>query len=69
MQIEIQCPTHGTIETLELPDSYKDFEGEVSCPTKIPNHVRGAKLKIKIKDGKLIVLRASGGSDSLLTAC
>ena len=29
MQLEIQCPTHGNIETLDLPDSYKDFEGEV----------------------------------------
>jgi len=56
MQIEIQCPTHGAVETLELPDSYKDFEGEVSCSTKLPYHMRGAKLRIKIKDGKLISL-------------
>jgi len=54
MQLEIQCPTHGEIETLELPDSYKDFEGEVLCPVPMGPGRKGARLRIKVKDGKLI---------------
>jgi len=60
MQLEIQCPLHGEIETLELPDSYKDFEGEVLCPVPVTqrgtNDRKGARLRIKVKDGKLISL-------------
>ena len=33
MQIEYHCPYHGEIETLELPDGYYNFEGEVRCPS------------------------------------
>jgi len=60
MQLEIQCPLHGEIETLELPDSYKDFEGEVLCPAPVTQRGtggrKGARLRIKVKDGKLISL-------------
>jgi len=57
MQIEIQCPTHGEIETLELPDSYKDFHGEVLCPTPGAGGRKGARLDITIVDGKLISVK------------
>lgn len=61
MQIEYQCPTHGEIETLELPDSYKDFHGEVLCPTPIVRsgvaNQRGARLDITIVDGKLFSVK------------
>ncbi len=29
LKLEILCPHHGKIETLELPDSYSYFKGEV----------------------------------------
>jgi len=57
MQLEIQCPQHGEIETLELPDSYKDFEGEVLCPIPVlqgGTRRKGARLRIKVEDGVLI---------------
>jgi len=60
LQLEIQCPLHGEIETLELPDSYKDFEGEVLCPVPVApgggtsTGRKGARLRIKVKDSKLI---------------
>jgi len=60
LQLEIQCPTHGEIETLELPDSYKDFEGEVLCPVPVvlggvtSTGRKGSRLRIKVKDSKLI---------------
>jgi len=60
LQIEIHCPVHGEIEILELPDGYKDFEGEVKCPTPLTNYKTGANLRIKIKDNKLVTVeRAS----------
>jgi len=58
MQLEIQCPLHGKIETLDLPDSYKNFEGEVLCPTPVKRAgtggMPGARLRIKVKDGALV---------------
>ena len=54
MEIEIQCPVHGAIEKIELPDGYREFVGEIACATPIPNHTRGALLKITIVDGKLV---------------
>jgi len=58
MQLEIQCPLHGKIETLDLPDSYKNFEGEVLCPTPVTqvgtSGRPGARLRIKVKDGALV---------------
>ena len=58
MQLEIQCPLHGVIETLDLPDGYKNFEGEVLCPTPVVlggvSGRTGARLRIKVKDGKLV---------------
>jgi len=53
MQLEIQCPSHGKIETLELPDSYKDFEGEVLCPVPLAGR-KGARLRIRVKGGVLV---------------
>ncbi len=61
MELEIHCPIHGTSETLELPDHYKDFEGEVVCPTPVnaPGSGDGkARLRLKIIDGLLISVDA-----------
>jgi len=55
-QIEIHCPMHGKIEILELPDGYKDFEGEVVCPTPVGGRRTGASLRIKIKENKLVTV-------------
>jgi len=61
MQIEIQCPLHGKIETLELPDSYKDFHGEALCPSPVTQSGtsgrKGARLDITIVGGKLISVK------------
>jgi len=54
MKLEIKCPLHGETETLDLPDSYKDFEGEVLCPTPVTQGRPGARLNIKVKDGVLV---------------
>jgi len=56
MEIEIHCPVHGEKETLDLPDSYENFEGQVTCPVPVGNRSQGAALKIKIVDGKLVSL-------------
>ncbi len=58
-ELEIQCPLHGAIETLELPDGYKDFEGEVVCPTPVGGLTGGAHLRIKIKDYRLVTVERS----------
>ena len=49
LKVEIHCPHHGKLETLELPDEYSHFKGEVRCgagedsmPIKI--EIRGAKI-------------------------
>ena len=31
MEFQIRCPYHEKDETLELPDSYQYWEGEVEC--------------------------------------
>jgi len=54
MQLEILCPLHGGIETLELPDGYKDFEGEVLCPVPVAPGRKGARLRIKVQNGVLV---------------
>jgi len=63
VQLEIQCPTHGKIETLDLPDSYKDFEGEVLCPVPVGGNTssgrKGARLWIIVKEGKLTSVKQS----------
>ncbi|MBI4215989.1 MAG: hypothetical protein HY687_01145 [Chloroflexi bacterium] len=49
-RVEISCPFHGQVEKLELPDSYRDFEGEVKCGARLePQQV----LRIKVSDGKV----------------
>jgi hypothetical protein len=63
MQIEIQCPVHSTLETIELPDNYRDFGGEVLCATPIPSRAGlGARLRVTIVDGKLISVERAGGA-------
>jgi len=55
MEIEIHCPVHGNTEILDLPDGYKDFEGEVKCPVPLSRQrPGGANLKIKIVAGFLV---------------
>ena len=46
MTIEIQCPVHGALESIELPNSYENFEGEIVCPT--PG-VGGRKVHLRVK--------------------
>jgi len=59
-EIEIQCPVHGAIEVIELPDGYKDFEGEVVCPTPMGTTRKGgAQLRVKIKDFKVTAVERS----------
>jgi len=54
VKFEISCPHHGTIETLEVPDSYPDagFEGEVRCGH--PSDSRPIKITIVV--GKITKL-------------
>ena len=53
---EIQCPFHGTKETIEVPDTDdKNFEGEVACGTLQPGSVP-IRLKVKIADDKIVSL-------------
>lgn len=52
MKIEIQCPHHGEPESLELPDSYESFEGEVRCSPREGEATR--VLKIKLVRGGLV---------------
>lgn len=55
MTIEIHCPFHATTETLELPDGYSTFKGEVACAT--PGSSGGSiYLKIEIVAGVLVSL-------------
>lgn len=50
-RVEISCPFHGQVEKLELPDSYRDFTGEVKCGARLePQQV----LRITISDGRVI---------------
>ena len=62
MQIEIPCPVHGTIETIELPDNYRDFHGEILCSTPMARAGLGARLGVSIVDGKLISVERAGGA-------
>lgn len=52
MKIEIHCPHHGETESLELPDSYKHFDGEVRCspPEGETSHI----IKIRLVRGSLV---------------
>lgn len=52
MKIEIHCPHHGETESLELPDSYKHFDGEVRCspPEGETSHI----IKIGLVRGSLV---------------
>ena len=52
-EFEILCPIHGEIEKLQVPDSYENFTGEVTCPTKGDYGIR-YQLQIKIGRGDLI---------------
>ncbi len=50
MDIEISCPEHGELETLELPDSYDEFSGRVKCGRTGDDR---ADLRIQIEKGRL----------------
>ena len=50
LKLEILCPHHGKIETLELPDSYTHFKGEVRCG----NGDEPLPIKIEILRGKIV---------------
>ncbi len=54
MQMEIECPFHGAMETMEVPDK-SDFVGEILCSTPVASRAGlGARLRVRIVDGKLV---------------
>ena len=55
LKLEILCPYHGKIETLELPDSYTQFKGEVRCGTGDDS----LPIKIEIVRGQIISVERS----------
>ena len=55
LKLEILCPHHGKMETLELPDSYSYFKGEVRCGA----GDESLPIKIEIRDGKIISVERS----------
>ena len=52
MEFQIHCPYHLKPETLELPESYKDFEGEVKCAP--PPGESAETLKVRLAHGFLV---------------
>jgi len=46
MKLEIHCPVVATTETVDLPDSYENFDGEVACAT--PNNI-GMVIRLRLK--------------------
>ena len=58
MELEIHCPIHRISETLNLPDSFKDFDGEVVCPTPTGTGDGKGHVRIKVIDGLLISVDA-----------
>ena len=52
MEFQIYCPYHLKPENLELPESYKDFEGEVKCAP--PPGEAAATLKVRVVNGFLV---------------
>ena len=59
--IEIHCPWHGETESIELPDGYFNFEGEIKCAS--TGVIRGPTgqsqggpftLKIKLYGGDVV---------------
>ena len=56
-KIEVHCPYHGTSESLEVPDEYYNFEGEVACPTSdniLDSDRKALILKVKLAGGKVV---------------
>ena len=51
-KFEISCPYHGKLETIEVPDAYREanFKGEVQCGDASDSGI----LKIEISGGYLI---------------
>ena len=54
-KIEISCPHHGKIETLELPTLYENFKGEVRCGAGDDS----LPIKIEIRQGEIISVERS----------
>ena len=48
MNLTLHCPSHGDIETIEVPDHYagNNFQGEVRCN---PNNKTDKSLPLKIR--------------------
>lgn len=55
LKVEIHCPYHGKLETLELPDGYRFFKGEVRCGA----DEGSMPIKIEIRDGKIVSVERS----------
>ena len=59
--IAIQCPYHGQTESIELPEGYFNFEGEIKCGETKAARVPGGQqqagpftLKIKLYGGDVV---------------
>jgi hypothetical protein len=50
LKLEISCPWHGKVETLELPDSYTNFKGEVQCGA----GDESLPIRIEIVEGQIV---------------
>ncbi len=55
LKLEISCPYHGKIETLELPTLYENFKGEVRCGA----GDESLPIKIEIRNGVIISVERS----------
>ena len=55
LKLEILCPHHGKIETLELPDSCTQFKGEVRCGA----GDESLSIKIEVVRGQIISVERS----------
>ena len=55
LKLEILCLHYGKIETLELPDSYRHFKGEVRCGA----GDESLPIKIEIVRGEILSVERS----------
>jgi len=55
LKLEILCPQHGKIETLELSDSYSQFKREVRCGA----GDESLPIKIEVVRGEIISVERS----------
>ncbi len=59
LSITLFCPHHLQEETIELPDSYRYFEGEIQCRPNPSSGVRPHPLEVWIIRGLLVDVERS----------